>query len=99
MFEIAKLLWDFFVLRDAKRKGQLTARVWLLAIGFLVVIYGVGLPSALLYIKNPAYKPLFIAAIVLVFCSFVTVMWLGIKWRREATRSAQVANGANVQEP
>jgi hypothetical protein len=98
MFEILKLLWDLVVLRREKRKGQLTAKVWLLAIGFVLTIYGVALPCTLLYQRDPAYKPLFIAAIGFVLCSFICVMCLGLRWQREA-RSPSTTNLHSTQIP
>lgn len=88
MIELIQIIWNFFMLRDAQKKGQLTARVWVLAIGFLFVVYGIGLPVSLLYIKNPAYKSLFVAAIVLVAISFGVVVWLGLKWHFEGAKAA-----------
>lgn len=63
--ELIQVIWDLFMLRDAKRKGQLTWQVWAFAIGFVVVLYGIGLPAAVLYQNHPQYKPVFIAAMVL----------------------------------
>jgi hypothetical protein len=40
MFELIKLAWDFVALRDATRNGEMTARVWLSAIAFVLMLYG-----------------------------------------------------------
>ena len=92
MFELIKLAWDFIVLRDAARRGQLKTRVWVLAGAFLVIVYGVALPVALLYINHPNYLPLLIAAIVLVVASFFVMAWLGISWWREGLRAPSPKN-------
>ncbi len=94
MFEIFKLIWDLVVLRDAARKGQLTLRVWVLAVGFVLFIYLVGLPAALLYESHPEYKPLFIAAMVLVGASFIVVMWLGLRWRAQVSAARKSASSS-----
>lgn len=87
MFELFKLIWDFVVLRDAARRGQLKLRVWLLAGAFLLIVYGVALPIGLYYINHPNYLPLLIAAIVMVAISFVVVAWLGFSWWREGLQA------------
>ena len=56
MLELVKLVWDVFVLRDAARRGQLNWRVWVVAIAFVLILYGTGLPAAMLYDKHPQYK-------------------------------------------
>lgn len=96
MFELVKLLWDVFVLRDAARKGQLNWRVWVVAIAFVLFLYGTGLPVAILYEKHPQYKPLFIATLVvdgLVFVWFA--IWGVCRYLRlmAASRSSAVASG------
>src|ERR1017187_4238680 len=62
MLELFKIAWDIAILRDGARKGQVTGRVMLAALGFAVLEYAIGLPAVLLYDKHPQYKPLFIAA-------------------------------------
>lgn len=63
--ELIQILWDLFMLREAKRKGQLNWQVWAFAISFVVVLYGIGVPAAVLYQNHPQDKPVFIAAMVL----------------------------------
>jgi hypothetical protein len=87
VFELFKLVWDFVVLREAARRGQLKLRVWILAGAFLLIVYGVALPICLFYINHPNYLPLLIAAIVLVAISFVVVAWLGFSWWREGPQA------------
>ena len=79
MFELFKLLWDFVVLRDAARRGQLNWRIWVIAIGFVLFLYGTGLPVILLYEKNPQYKPLFIATLVMDGLVFAWFMIWGVR--------------------
>ena len=81
MFELCKLIWDFVVLRDAAKKGQLNWRVWVYGFGFVLVEYGIALPAVILYEKHPQYKPVFVGAMVLVLINFVGAMWLAIRWR------------------
>jgi hypothetical protein len=79
MFELFKLAWDFFVLRDAARKGQLNWQVWVIAIAFVLFLYGTGLPVALLYDKHPQYKSLFIATLALDGLVFIWFMIWGVR--------------------
>jgi hypothetical protein len=77
--ELAKLLWDVFVLRDATRKGQLNWRIWVIAAAFVLFLYGTGLPAAMLYDKHPQFKPLFIGTLVLDGLVFVWFMIWGVR--------------------
>ena len=81
MFEVFKIMWDLFVLRDAQRKGQLGWKKVLFAIGFVLLEYIIALPAVLLYEKHPQYKSVFIAAMVLVVINFVAFVWLALGWR------------------
>ncbi len=81
MWEILKIIWDVVVLRDGMRKGQLGWRKSLFAVGFVVLEYLVAMPAVLLYHKHPQYKPLFIAAMVLVVVNFIGFVWLALRWR------------------
>jgi hypothetical protein len=84
MFELFKLLWDVVVLRDAARKGQLNWRIWVVAIAFVLFLYGTGLPVALLYDKYPQFESLFIATLVLDGLVFVWFMIWGVRrYRRQ----------------
>jgi hypothetical protein len=93
VFEILKILWDVFVLRDAARKGQLNWRIWIIAISFVLFFYGTGLPVTLLYEKNPQYKTLFVATLVLDGLVFVCFMIWGV---RRYLR--QLAGGKSVRQ-
>ncbi len=86
MFEFFKLCWDFFVLRDAARKGRLNWRVVFIAVGFVLFLYGTGLPITLLYVAHPKYKPLFVATLVVDGMVFVWFMIWGVRryFRRTA---------------
>ena len=86
MFEIVKLIWDVFVIRDATRRGQMSWRIWAIAIGFVVFLYGTGLPAVMLYEAHPQYKPLFMAVMALDGAAFVWFMIWGIR-RYAANRS------------
>jgi hypothetical protein len=79
MFELFKLAWDVFVLRDAARKGQLNWQTWVIAIGFVFFLYGTGLPVAILYDKHPQYKLLFFAVLALDGLVFIGFMIWGIR--------------------
>lgn len=93
MFEILKLIWDLVVLRDAARKGQLNWRIWPIAFGFVLLLYGTGIPAVLLYEKDPQYKPLLIAAVIFEGILFVCFMWWGWRWqsRQAAARKSTLA--------
>ena len=85
MLELIKLIVDGFVLRDSARKGLLTWKVALVGAGFAILLYGTGLPAALLYQTHPQYKPLFIAAIAFDAVAFVLFMIFGTRWYFRAT--------------
>jgi len=87
MLDIFKIIWDLFVIRDATRKGQMGWRVWAIAIGFVIFLYGTGVPVSLLYEDHPQYKALFIAVLSLDVLAFVAVMVWGI--RRYVRQSRQ----------
>jgi O-antigen/teichoic acid export membrane protein len=76
---ILKLIWDGVVLRDAARKGQLNWKVWTVGFGFAIAVYAIGLSAALLYVAHPEYKPLFIAAMVVIALLFASVLWWDIR--------------------
>ncbi len=94
MFELFKLLWDVVVLRDAARKGQLNWQVWVIAIVFVLFLYGTGLPAGLLYINHPQYKALFIATLLI---DGLATVWMIIWGTRRYFRliAASKASGAN----
>jgi hypothetical protein len=92
MLELIKLIWDVVVLRDAVRKGLLNWRIWPTAFGFVLFLYGTGIPSTLLYEKHPQYKPLFIAALIFDAILFVCFMCWAWRWQaRQAARKATTA--------
>ena len=86
MWEILKVVWDIFVLRDAARKGKLNWRKTGFVVGFVVLEYVIAMPALLLYIQHPQYKPLFIAAMVLAVVIFV--VFVGLAWRLRSRSSA-----------
>lgn len=81
MFELCKLLWDLVVLRDRARKGQLNWRTWVYGFGFALIEYGIALSAVMLYEKHPQYKPVFIAAMVLVVINAPCFMWWAWRWQ------------------
>lgn len=92
MFELCKLIWDVVVLRDTRRKGQLTLRTMLYGFGVAALLYGTGLPASLLYQAHPRYKPVFVAAIVFdVLLVAASLIW----WFRKG-RNAQCAHPSKV---
>jgi Na+/melibiose symporter-like transporter len=97
MFELTKLAWDLVVLRDATSKGEMTWKVWATGFGFVIVLYGIGLPAVLLYEKHPEDKPVFVAAMVLIGILVVAYFWLAIRWRRRLRRERLAA--AQNSEP
>jgi len=90
MFELIKIVWDLFVIRDATRKGQMGWRIWAIAIGFVLFLYGTGVPAAILYEDHPQYKPVFIAALILDGLAFLWFMSWGIRryLRQSAARKS-----------
>jgi len=91
MLELVKIAWDVVVLRDGARKGQLTGRVILAVLGFAVLEYAIGLPAVLLYDKHPQYKPLFIAAMVLVGMNLILFLIFGFRWYRRVSAATALA--------
>ena len=95
MFEILKLIWDVVVLRDAARKGQLNWRIWPIALCFVCVLYGTGVPAVLLYEKHPQYKPLFIAAVV--FDALLSICFMYWAWRWQARQAVRKSTPVSEQ--
>jgi cytochrome c biogenesis protein CcdA len=85
MLEFIKLIVDGLIIRDSARKGLLTWKVVLFAIGFVLLLYGTGVPAAVLYDAHPQYKPLFIAAIAFDALMFISFMIFGTRWYFRAT--------------
>ena len=83
MVEILKIVWDAVILRDGIRKGQLGWPKFLFAAGFAVLEYAIGVPATLLYVKHSQYKPLFIAAMILVVANLVGFIWIALRWRSQ----------------
>ena len=85
MWEILKVIWDIFVLRDAARKGKLNWRKTGFVVGFVVLEYLIAMPALILYIQHPQYRTLFIAAMVLAVV--VLVVFVGLAWRSRSRSS------------
>ena len=81
MWEILKVIWDVFVLRDAARSGKLNWRKTGFVVGWVVLEYLIVMPPLLLYIQHPQFRRLFIAAMVLASIVLVVFMWLAFRWR------------------
>ena len=94
MFEMFKLLWDVLMLRDATRKGQLNWRVWVIAIGFVLFLYGTGLPVGMLYQNHRQYRNLFIATLVVDGLAFIWLTIWGVRRylrQNAATKSSETS--------
>jgi cytochrome c biogenesis protein CcdA len=94
VFELIKLAWDTFVIRDAYRKGEMTWKVWLAALGFLAAVYGIGLPAMMLMEKHPEDKRIFPTAATLIGIVLVIYFWLAIRWRLGLRRERLAAEQA-----
>ena len=53
MSELLKLVWNFFVLRDSIRKGEMTGGAWLAALGFLATCCAIAVPAIVYYQRHP----------------------------------------------
>lgn len=62
-----------------RRKGQLNWRGWVVAVAFVLFLYGTGLPVAMLYDKHPQYKVLFIATLAVDGLVFAWFMIWGVR--------------------
>ena len=86
MFELLKLAWDFIVLRDQARKGQLKPRVLVAGGLYAVLLYAIGLPAALLYVNHPGNrrdKAIFFAAVLVLAALTIGIILLSLRWRRQ----------------
>jgi hypothetical protein len=86
MFELLKLAWDFIVLRDQARKGQLKPRVLVAGGLYAVLLYAIGLPAALLYVNHPGNrrdKAIFFAAVLVLAALTIGIVLLSLRWRRQ----------------
>jgi membrane protein YdbS with pleckstrin-like domain len=81
MLEYLKLITDFFVLRDAKQKGEFAWNSMLL--GFVFSLYATVFPAGLLWIKHPQYKWAF-AAVAFNAVAMVYVLMHGPRSQRRA---------------
>lgn len=101
MFELLKLIADFFVLRDSAQKGMLSWKVMLTGFAFAAFLFGTLLPAFLYYQNHPAAKPLFIAVLVIDAIAYVAMMILGWRWyaqgmARYNSRQAEAAAKAET---
>lgn len=99
MGELFKLFWDVVVIRDGARKGhKLSAGTVIIALGFVVILYGTGVPAAVLYQNHPQYKWVLISALVFDGLLFIAMMIFEIKWYMKQ-RAAQAAGSAPSNQP
>jgi membrane protein YdbS with pleckstrin-like domain len=100
MLEFLKLITDFFVLRDAKQKGEFTGNSMLLGFGFVLFLYATVLPADLLWIKHPQYKWVFFAAVAVNAVAMAYGLMHGPPWQRrsKACFDAQSANSTATPE-
>jgi hypothetical protein len=86
MWEMLKVVWDVFVLRDAARRGKLNWRKTGFVVGWVVLEYLIVMPPLLLYIQHPQYRPLFIASVVMAIMALAVFLWLAFRLRsRQST--------------
>ncbi len=101
MIELIQIAWDIFLLRDSARKGRLKLRAVLFALVFCVVLYGTGVPAAVLYQNHPQYEVLFLAMMVFDLVLFAAFMAWAVRWnlkmRREQNASARASNNISPQ--
>ncbi len=81
MWEMLKVAWDIFVLRDAAQRGKLNWRKTGFVVGFVVLEYLIAMPALILYIQHPQYKSLFLAAMTLAVVILVVFIWLAVRLR------------------
>jgi hypothetical protein len=86
LWEMLKIAWDIFVLRDAAQKGKLNLRKTGLVVAFVVLEYLIVMPALILYIQHPQYKTLLIAAIALAFV--ILVAFVSLAWRLRSRPTA-----------
>jgi len=56
VFELFQIVWDLIMIRDNVRKGSAHDAQELISIGFVVLMYGIGVPAAVLYDKHPSMR-------------------------------------------
>jgi hypothetical protein len=81
MWEMLKVAWEIFVLRDAAQKGKLNWRKTGFVAGFVVLEYLIVMPALILYIQHPQYKTLFIVAMVVAVVILVVFLSLAVRMR------------------
>ena len=75
-------------LRERDQGQRLFAGLFAFAVGFVLLLYGTGIPAVIDYQKHPSHKPLFIAALAFDLLLFVAFMIWGTRWwwlQRNAT--------------
>ena len=97
MLELVKLLFDGAILREGVRSGLLTWRVWAVAIGFVALVWGVGLPAGLYYATHPDAKWVFIAAMSFLVVTLVLFILFGARWYLRATATLRANSDGNAK--
>ncbi|MBA3915535.1 MAG: hypothetical protein H0X25_17105 [Acidobacteriales bacterium] len=90
MLELVKLLFDGAILREGARRGLLTWRVWAVALGFVALVWGVGLPAGLYYATHSDGKWLFIAAMSFLVVALGLFLFFGGRWYLHAMATLRV---------
>lgn len=99
MGELFKAVWDVAVMRHYSREGmKLSAKDWVMAIGFVLLLYAIALPAALLYQNHPQYEWVLIAAMILDGILFVSGITWEIKWWIKH-RAAALAASTQANRP
>jgi cytochrome c biogenesis protein CcdA len=93
MLELIQIAWNIFMLRDSARKGRLKLRAMLFALAFCILLYGTGVPAAVLYSNHPQYKPLFLATMVFDLILFLAFMTWAVRWNLKLHREQRSASG------
>lgn len=91
MIELFQIVWDLIMIRDNVRKGRLTIRRTVISMCFVVLMYGIGVPAAVLYDKHPEYEAVFIAAMAVVGLLFVLLVYIGFRWYFQSLASERAA--------
>jgi membrane protein YdbS with pleckstrin-like domain len=97
MLEFVKLLFDGTILREGARNGLLTWRVWAVAIGFVALVWGVGLPAGLYYASHPDAKWVFVATMAFLLVLLALFLFFGARWYLRATASLRANSGRKAE--
>jgi divalent metal cation (Fe/Co/Zn/Cd) transporter len=100
MGDLFKIGWDLVVLRHYNRQGmKLSAGDYVVAIGFVIFLYGTGVPAAVLYQNHPQYKWVLIATLVIDGIATIAMFVYEIKWWIKHRAAVLAANSAQPSAP